>query len=135
MSQLFIRDIMSPDYPILTPETELTDAIQQLQKHHLIGAPVVDEARRLVGFISEQQLLKPLLDSSYFCDGKNHLGELLASPALQVSPQTTVVDLATQMQSNSPKVYPVVAEQKVVGIVTRSQVVAALTKSYLSCAG
>jgi CBS-domain-containing membrane protein len=135
MSKLYVRDIMSPDFPQLTAETELTDAISLLQKHHLIGAPVIDAQRHLVGFISEQQLLKPLLNSSYFCDGKVQLRDLLDTPALSIEAATTVVDLAQRMQQNSPKVYPVLNEGKVIGIVTRSQVVAALKESYLSCAG
>ncbi|WP_440054687.1 CBS domain-containing protein [Pseudoalteromonas sp. T1lg65] len=134
MSQLYIRDIMSPEVPFITPDTELTDAICLLQQYQLIGSPVVDNNKHLLGFISEQQLLKPLLQSSYFCDGKVTVAELMSESAVSVQPNNTVIDLAEAMLGNKPKVYPVVEENKVIGLVTRSQIVSALKLLYLSCA-
>ncbi|KID55606.1 hypothetical protein JF50_20690 [Pseudoalteromonas luteoviolacea] len=133
MAKQFISDIMSAQFPKITPDTDITDAIAQLQQFGLFGAPVQDSEGHLVGFISEQQLLAPLLQSSYFCDGSSQVAELMSTETLSVTKATTVVDLATQMQQNKPKIYPVLEDEKVVAIVTRSQVIAALKENYLSC--
>ncbi|KZN60280.1 CBS domain-containing protein [Pseudoalteromonas luteoviolacea] len=133
MANQFIEDIMSFQFPVITPETEITEAIEQLQKFDLFGAPVQDKHGALVGFISEQQLLAPLLQSSYFCDGATQISQLMTTEPLAVSKNTTVLDLATQMQQDKPKIYPVVQADKVIAIVTRSQVINALRDNYLSC--
>ncbi|KNC68565.1 CBS domain-containing protein [Pseudoalteromonas ardens] len=133
MAKQFISDIMSTQFPLITPDTEITEAIAQLEKFALFGAPVQDRNGKLVGFISEQQLLAPLLQSSYFCDGATQVGQLMRKDTLSVSKTTTVVDLATQMQQDKPKIYPVVDNDKVIAVVTRSQVLSALKENYLSC--
>ncbi|QTL36609.1 CBS domain-containing protein [Pseudoalteromonas viridis] len=133
MAKQFIADIMSTQFPLITPETEITDAIAQLEKFALFGAPVQNSEGKLVGFISEQQLLTPLLQSSYFCDGATAVGQLMRTETLSVSRTTTVVDLATQMQQDKPKIYPVIENDKVIAVVTRSQVLSALKENYLSC--
>ncbi|KZN57658.1 CBS domain-containing protein [Pseudoalteromonas luteoviolacea] len=133
MANQFIEDIMSFQFPVITPETEITEAIEQLQKFDLFGAPVQDKHGALVGFISEQQLLAPLLQSSYFCDGATQISELMTTEPLAVSKNTTVLDLATQMQQDKPKIYPVIQADKVIAIVTRSHVINALRDNYLSC--
>ncbi|KZN36083.1 hypothetical protein N480_19020 [Pseudoalteromonas luteoviolacea S2607] len=133
MANQFIEDIMSFQFPVVTPETEITEAIEQLQKFDLFGAPVQDKHGALVGFISEQQLLAPLLQSSYFCDGATQISQLMTTEPLAVSKNTTVLDLATQMQQDKPKIYPVVQADKVIAIVTRSHVINALRDNYLSC--
>ncbi|AOT09978.1 CBS domain-containing protein [Pseudoalteromonas luteoviolacea] len=133
MAKQFISDIMSGQFPNITPDTEITDAIEQLHKFGLFGAPVQDSQGKLIGFISEQQLLAPLLQSSYFCDGANQVAELMSTDTLSVTQETTIVDLATQMQQNKPKIYPVLEDEKVIAIVTRSQIIAALKDNYLSC--
>ncbi|MCG7563926.1 CBS domain-containing protein [Pseudoalteromonas sp. McH1-42] len=133
MAKQFISDIMATQFPLITPDTEITQAIAQLEKFALFGAPVQDCNGKLVGFISEQQLLAPLLQSSYFCDGATQVGQLMRKDTLSVSKTTTVVDLAAQMQQDKPKIYPVVDNDKVIAVVTRSQVLSALKENYLSC--
>lgn len=129
-----IKDIMTSQFPAIYAHTELTDIIEQLQSHGLFGAPVVDAQKQLIGFISEQQLLNPLLQNSYFCDGKITAQDLMSKDVLAVKSNMLVVDLATQMQGDKPKIYPVVEDNTVIGLVTRSRVINALKQAYLSCA-
>ena len=95
---------------------------------------MIDAQKQLIGFISEQQLLNPLLQNSYFCDGKIIAQDLMSKDVLAVKSNMLVVDLATQMQGDKPKIYPVVEDNKVIGLVTRSRVINALKQAYLSCA-
>ena len=129
-----IKDMMTSQFPTIYAHTELTDIIEQLQSHGLFGAPVVDAQKQLIGFISEQQLLNPLLQNSYFCDGKITAQDLMSKDVLAVKSNMLVVDLATQMQGDKPKIYPVLEDNKVIGLVTRSRVINALKQAYLSCA-
>ena len=129
-----IKDIMTHQFPAIYAHTELTDIIEQLQSHGLFGAPVLDAQKQLIGFISEQQLLNPLLQNSYFCDGKIIAQDLMSKDVLAVKSNMLVVDLATQMQGDKPKIYPVVENNTVIGLVTRSRVINALKQAYLNCA-
>ncbi|MBE0361922.1 hypothetical protein PULV_a4163 [Pseudoalteromonas ulvae UL12] len=119
--------------PTLTAETEITHAINELQKHRLLGAPVLNEQRELIGFISEHELLKPMLSSSYFCDGVIKVKDLMRTDVVAVDAHTSIADLAERMLLTQPKNYPVVENNKVIGLINRSQVLSALAASYLRC--
>ncbi len=128
-----IKDIMSPHIPEIYAHTELTEIVAQLHKHHVFGSPVINQNKQLIGFISEQHLLEPLIQNSYFCNGQTTAQVLMTTGVLSVESTLSVLDLALQMQGNKPKVYPVVSDNKVIGIVTRSQVITALKAEYLKC--
>lgn len=121
-----VRDIMSRDCYRVSPETSITTLAQGLTLHRLPGAPVVDDADRLVGFISEQDVIGQVLDSVYH-DGEAPLvRELMRDDVLSVTPNKSVMDLAQEMLGAKPKIYPVVEQSRLIGIVTRRDILMAL---------
>lgn len=128
-----VKDFMQRKLPNITPNTEMTTAIAELQKFKLLGAPVFDDEKCLVGFISEQELLKPLMQSSYFCEGVVKVSQLMQTNVVTVSSDLNIIELAEQMQPGKPKNYPVVEGVKVVGMINRADVLKALYDNYLSC--
>ncbi|KPH62892.1 CBS domain-containing protein [Pseudoalteromonas porphyrae] len=128
-----VKDFMQRKLPNITPETEMTTAISELQKLKLMGAPVFNEDKCLVGFISEQELLKPLMQNSYFCDGVVKVAQLMQTDVVTVSGDTNIIELAEQMKTGKPKNYPVVEGTTVIGMIGRSDILKALFDNYLSC--
>ncbi|XGA81520.1 CBS domain-containing protein [Halomonas sp. CH40] len=121
-----VRDIMSRDCYRVSPETSITTLAQGLALHRLPGAPVVDKADRLIGFISEQDVMGKVLDSIYN-DGEAPLvKELMQESVLSVTPTKSITDLAQEMLGAKPKIYPVVEQNRLVGIVTRRDILIAL---------
>ena len=121
-----VRDIMSRDCYRVSPETSITTLAQGLALHRLPGAPVVDKTDRLIGFISEQDVIGKVLDSIYN-DGEAPLvKELMQESVLSVTPTKSITDLAQEMLGAKPKIYPVVEQNRLVGIVTRRDILIAL---------
>lgn len=121
-----VRDIMSRDCYRVSPETSVTTLSQGLALHRLPGAPVVDGADRLIGFISEQDVLGQVLDSVYN-DGEAPLvKELMRNEVLSVPPTKSITDLAQEMLGPKPKIYPVVEQNRLIGTVTRRDILIAL---------
>ena len=100
-----VKDFMQRKLPHITPNTEMTTAISELQKFNLLGAPVFDDNKSLVGFISEQELLKPLMRSSYFCDGVVKVSQLMQTEVVTVNADTNIIELAEQMKTGKPVSY------------------------------
>ncbi|MDN3378824.1 MULTISPECIES: CBS domain-containing protein [unclassified Pseudoalteromonas] len=128
-----VKDFMQHKLPHITPATEMTTAIAELQKFKLLGAPVFDDNKRLVGFISEQELLKPLMQNSYFCDGVVKVAQLMQTEVVTVNGDSNIIELAEQMKTGKPKNYPVVDGATVIGMIGRSDILKALYDNYLSC--
>lgn len=121
-----VRDIMSRDCYRVSPETSITTLAQGLALHRLPGAPVVDATDRLVGFISEQDVLGRVLDSIYHDHEAPLVRELMRQEVLSTTPNKCIIDLAQEMLGAKPKIYPVTEQNRLVGIVTRRDILIAL---------
>ncbi|BCB07444.1 CBS domain-containing protein [Vreelandella venusta] len=121
-----VRDVMSRDCYRVTGQTSITNLAQGLALHRLPGAPVVDEFDRLIGFISEQDVMGRVLDSIYHDDEAPLVRELMRQDVLTTTPNKSITDLAQEMLGAKPKVYPVVEQQRLVGVVTRRDILMAL---------
>lgn len=121
-----VRDIMSRDCYRVSPEASITTLAKGLALHRLPGAPVVDASDRLIGFISEQDVLGRVLDSIYHDHEAPLVKEMMRHEVLCVSPNKCITDLAQEMRGQKPKVYPVVEQQRLIGIVTRRDILIAL---------
>lgn len=126
MSSFKVRDYMMANAHAIKADTPLTTAVEHLSKTRLTGVPIVDESSHVVGFLSEQDCIKQLLESSYHRGGVVTVASVMHSAVLTVSPEDNIVDLASRMITNKPKIYPVVEDGKLIGLITRGQVLRAL---------
>ena len=94
---------------------------------------MLDDQKRLIGFLSEQDCIPSLLTGSYHCDSRTRVEDLMSRTPLFVSPDDSILDLARQMTGARPKVYPVLEGGKVVGIINRRQVMQALNAQMKQC--
>ncbi|MHB0777408.1 CBS domain-containing protein [Halomonas sp. WWR20] len=126
-----VGEIMSRDCYRVTGTTSVATLVTGLARHRLPGIPVVDERDHLVGFISEQDVLAKVLDSAYHDSRPALVHELMRHEVLTVTADKSIVDLAQEMLGNKPKVYPVVNNARLIGIVTRHDVLGALSSGRL----
>lgn len=61
-SRAVARAVMKTDLVTVAPDTPLADAIRLLMKHRISGLPVVDAQQRLVGIVTEKDLLRLLYE-------------------------------------------------------------------------
>jgi len=130
---ILIRDIMSEHLTPLHPEMSLAQAVDHLMQAHIIGLPVVDDNKKLVGFLSEHDCIPFLLDDSYHCDSHVLVQDMMHREPLTVRPTNTILELAQMMATNKPKIYPVIEENKLVGVINRSDVMASLNQQLKHC--
>ncbi|MCH7375969.1 CBS domain-containing protein [Aeromonas sp. MR19] len=130
---LQIRDHMSRLTHSLTPQLGLAEALDRLHHSGLSGLPVLDEQQRLIGFLSEQDCIPSLLTGSYHCDTRTRVEDLMSRTPLSVAPDDNILELARQMSEARPKIYPVLQGGKVIGIISRHQVMQALNRQMKGC--
>lgn len=133
MHSILVRDYMQHDARALPLNTNTTEVVTQLLKSGLTGLPVVDENKRVVGFISEQDCIKEMLNDAFFCDEPPSVSQLMTREVLTVSPTNSIVEIAQRMLHEKPKSYPVVSDGKLVGLITRRHVLQALVDNDKDC--
>ena len=129
MRSLKVSDVMSNHIEPVRCGTPLTKVVKTLLHNHVTGLPVVDDHRKVIGFISEQDCIHALLVSNYHHEGDPLVDDVMFRNPVTISPEMSVVDLAQNLGAGKPKVYPVVDHNRLIGIVTRTAILSELAKT------
>lgn len=125
---LTVADCMTPARVTIPATANVTEAVQILLKHKMLGGAVVDDQHHLVGYLSEQDCLKHLITDSYYRENTTLVSDIMRHDVLTMSGDMSVIDLAQIMTQDKPKKYPVTDHQKLIGEITRTDVLAALLR-------
>ena len=125
--KILVRDFMHPVKHIFKLDTTIEEIVKTLAKNKIVGGPVVDADHKLVGFISEQNCIKQMLNNTYYCDSHEVASDIMRPEPLFVSPDDDVLKLAEDMLNKRPKIYPVVEGDKIIGMITRADILKALS--------
>ena len=146
-----VREIMDRDPVTVAPDTGVEEVVRLLQEHELPGLPVVDAAGRCVGIVTEADLVLPddegdlhiphyvnLFGGTVFLEPlsrfEHRLRKAFASTAADmmtadpdtVGPETTIREAARKIHDTGHNRLPVVEDGRLVGLVTRLDVLGAL---------
>ncbi|WP_031432775.1 CBS domain-containing protein [Methylomarinum vadi] len=127
LAKITIADYMTKHVFTLKRETSVLEAIKSLLAHKVTCAPVVDEHGKLVGMFSEKDSMKVVLDCAYNQGMSGTVGEFMTSDIISVDADASIVDLAERFEDSTIRSFPVFRDNDLVGVVSRTDVLKALT--------
>lgn len=133
MHSILVKDYMQRTTHAIPSTANTTEVVERLLKSGMTGIPVIDEQESVVGFVSEQDCIKELLNGAFFCDKPPNVTTIMTNEVLTVTANTSIVELAQTMLREKPKNFPVVSEGKLVGIITRRHILKALIENDEDC--
>ncbi len=127
MSQAIrVRDFMSASILKFAPETNVMDAIYELVSRRVSGAPVVDNRGNVVGVLSERDCLEVTLQASYHSESGGQVSDYMSRQVKCVDSQESIIDLAERFLTEPYRRYPVMEDNRLVGVISRRDVLRAL---------
>ena len=124
-----ISDYMDTEVPILGPETPILEAVDFLLNHRVTGAPVVDSGDKLVGIITETDLLKLVTEG---IQGEPPteatVAEFMTTEVITVPPTVDIYYIAGMFLANKLRRLPVVEDGRIVGAITRYDLLRVIRK-------
>lgn len=125
-----LSDIMVTDLLWFSPDTNIHKAIQVLIDKHLSGAPVLDDTGALVGMLSKKDCLKIVFSAAYHQDRGGPVSDYM-SPNVETLPaDMDIVSAAQKFLESSFRRFPVLQDGKLVGQVSRIDILRALAESF-----
>ncbi|MCP4804944.1 MAG: CBS domain-containing protein [Proteobacteria bacterium] len=127
MPQPSVRQFMDTDVPTLSASTDIHAAVVFLLDHHVTGAPVLDEAGVVVGILTEKDCLRLLtLGTENGQPVRGSVGDFMTANPVTVSPDMNVYYVAGLFLHHAFRRLPVVQGKKLVGAITRFDVLRAI---------
>ncbi len=153
-----IEDVMEKDVIKFNELDKIVDVAQTFRDNKISGAPVINEDNEVVGVISEGDIMRLLevhspkinlilpapLDlielpvrMKYELDeiaedmqraGSTVIDQIMTKKVILISPEASISDAAELMDSNKVNRLPVVKDRKLVGIVTRGDIIGAMVR-------
>jgi len=149
---LTVRDIMELDVPSVYPEDPIEKVLSTMRDYELPGVPVINEGGRCVGIITESDLIMAgeendlhlphyieLFGGIVFLESTKKFEErlrkamgwlaqdVMTEEPITIHPDATIADAAREIARNKHNRLPVVEHGRLVGVVTRIDVLDALT--------
>jgi CBS domain-containing protein len=143
------QDVMVRDVVTVGPDTNVTEAVALLVEHDISALPVIDADGDLIGILSEADLLErgelgaerqhpwwieTLMPASTLAAefAKAHgkkVAEVMSTRVITAHEDTPVSEIAALLERHRIKRVPIVSDGKVIGIVSRSNLIQALASS------
>jgi CBS domain-containing protein len=120
------RDIMVTRLVTLSPDKDVFDGIQTLVKNKISGAPVVNSDGDFVGIFSEKSAMRVLIDGAYDQFPTSEVCSFMHTDPCTITEDTALFSIAQIFTSTSHRRLPVLRDGKLVGQVSRRDVMKAV---------
>ena len=132
--QLAVRDVMSEQPRTISAESPLKEAARILVRTGLGALPVVDDDRRVIGMVSEREVIRHLLSTQAFTgpdarvtpptgSAPKTVRDVMTRQVLCIAPEQPIAEVASLMSNKDVDRVPVVREGQLVGFLTRGDIV------------
>jgi CBS domain-containing protein len=122
---MIASDIMTQKVYTIHPEASAQEAAQLLSQHRISGLPVVNTENKIIGMVTEADII-----SKVHRDGL-HVSDIMSHEVISVVEDTPVGEIASLLTERKIKRVPVVHGDKLIGIVSRGDIVHAVAEGHL----
>ena len=123
---LTVKDIMDTRVPTLHPDTKILDAINFLLRNRVTGAPVISDFGELVGIVTETDCLKLIAKGLEAHIAQGPVSNFMSTEVKTTQPHMDIYYAAGLFFQYDFRRFPVVAEGKLVGAITRFDILRAI---------
>jgi CBS domain-containing protein len=128
MEQYRVRDHMVTEVLVVTSQIDIRQAVHILLKSGFSGVPVTDDSDILKGMLTERDCMEAALHAGYHDERGGAVAEYMSTDLHTVGPDANLMGIAEIFVTLAYRRFPVVEEGKLVGLITRRDVLAALDR-------
>ena len=122
---MIARDIMTRKVYTIRSDATAQEAAQLLDQHRISGLPVVDESNDIIGIVTEADIISKVDKEGL------RVSDIMSTEVTSVNEETPVSEIALLLTERKIKRVPVVQDGKLVGIVSRADIVHAVAQGHL----
>ena len=122
---MIAQDIMTRKVYTIRSDASAQEAAQLLDQHRISGLPVVDEGSDIIGIVTEADIISKVDKEGL------RVSDIMSTEVISVNEETPASEIALLLTERKIKRVPVVQDGKLVGIVSRADIVHAVAQGHL----
>jgi CBS domain-containing protein len=126
-----VEQYMATDLACLAPDDDIVQALRVLLDKGYSGAPVVDAAGDLVGVLSKKDCLAIIYGAAYHGDWGGQVRQYMSREVEHIDADSGIVDAAEKFLESSFRRFPVLRDGRLVGQISRCDILRAIDEVYL----
>jgi CBS domain-containing protein len=115
------KDIMTKEVVVVWPETSVKETLKLMLANEVSGIPVVERDMKLVGIVTEKDLLRLFVEPGNI--GKKKVKEFMTQPVVHFDENENIEDICQCLNTVHFRRVPVTKDDKLVGIVSRPDII------------
>ncbi|MBW1860528.1 MAG: CBS domain-containing protein [Deltaproteobacteria bacterium] len=119
------KDVMFPDVMTIREDTKTKDIIRLLVQHRITGLPVVSEDNRILGMVTEKDILKMLYERK---PNVKSAADLMTSNISSFDENDNLMEVFKALVENNYRRVPILSEGKLAGIISRADIIRFISK-------
>ena len=125
---LTVRDCMTTALVTVAPAEDLVRVVNRMVEAGISLLLVVESDDQLVGIVTERDCIGAAPAASYYGEPGGPVSKIMSTRLETLAPDDSLVDVAVQMSASPHRGFPVVEEGRLVGLLTRRDVLSALNR-------
>ena len=123
-------DYMTSKVITFKADQGIIEVIETITKRKISGAPVINDNGEIIGIITEKDCLRLIYDEKYhnLPPNKGNVINYMSKKVVTVDSKTRIDELANMFMNSNFRRYPVLKDGKMVGIISRRDVLKACRK-------
>lgn len=121
-----VSEYMDTDIKMLRPDQEILEAVSFLLANRVTGAPVVDDSGAVVGIITEKDCLRLLAEGDNAERPEGKVKDFMTTQVRIVPSNMNIYFVAGMFLNDVVRRFPVVDDGKLVGVITRFDILRAI---------
>ena len=127
---MIVRDYMSDKLVTVDVKTDILHAAHIMINNQISGVPVIDESGGLAGIITERDILASAIQAYYHGPRGGLVRDHMVKDPQTVGPDDSLMAVARLFINESFHRYPVVEDDRLIGVISRSDLMRALGEYY-----
>ena len=123
-----IKEFMAKELITFQLDTPIEAAMESFLTNKISGAPVLDKQGKLVGVLSEKDCMRTLFEATYYNNLGGFVNEYMSTDLKTINIHDTLSNVADQFIKSRFRRFPVVEGEKLVGQISRRDVLRAIVK-------
>lgn len=122
------KDCMNRNVNSVRPDDDILTVVGVLVNHDVSGVPVIDNIGNLLGMITEKDCMAIAVNAGYYGECGGRVSDIMSPNVVTVDTDTPLMEIAEVFSNATFRRLPVLESGRVVGVVSRRDVLWLLEK-------